>query len=647
MMIKIEALLKKGATIRAIRARLTQQYNRKEQAAVIVERLPQAVRETIRKADEALAGKLLLPGTGGVPKFVGNPPNWLVKMNDDNEFLWQLNRMDHWIVLLEAYAYTNNPVYGEKVLAEFKDWHQQMQLLERNFSMEPLGYFSQVHPFRILECGIRLYKTWPMIIAYLIDSPLLTDELLTMYLSSIHKQAELLARVSPQLWPLADHNHYLMECLGLYTTALMVPEFKESDTWKQQGFHELERCSQSQLTAAGGQIEGCPSYHNGCMFWFSLVMVLASKAGSEVSPEFKQRLKNNLDYALQSMRPTGTTYPLGDSHSNNLAIMSGVYGYFALKDDYWLRHLCAFLPITEIQQTAYHYLRNAEEPQAFIDMLETLAPLPAADLLPTTFFNRQLGQAFVRSDWSKEAQAFAFTCRSPIQNLHAHIDLLSFEYIALGKNIICDPGFYTYQNSPVRKEFKSAAAHSTVMLDDRDFFEYISSWEYGKQQKGELTSLEVTDTAVSASGYHLSYQPVEIMRTLLLMAQDFLVVIDTIQGEAAGHLSRTFHLDYIRIEEGPGCMIGKSETINVKLVNFPEQAVVVKPGKLSDTSDIFRESRKIIYSDDQPHTHYLTVICPYPQDQVEPIIDIRQNDTGQMIVTKDGKDYQVILPDVR
>ena len=72
----------------------------RETAALIRERLPDLAAQTVSKADRALAGMLVLPGTGAQPYFVGNPPDWFANPVDDNEYLWILHRTGHWRSLL-------------------------------------------------------------------------------------------------------------------------------------------------------------------------------------------------------------------------------------------------------------------------------------------------------------------------------------------------------------------------------------------------------------------------------------------------------------------------------------------------------------------------------------------------------------------
>ena len=143
------------------------------------------------------------------------------------------------------------------------------------------------------------------------------EAILEQYLGAVYTQTKILRKVSPLLWPKADHNHFLMECLGILTTALYFPELREAEEWKSFAIDGIERCCLAQLTEDGGQIEGCPSYHNGCMFWFGLAVVLAKRFHFKFSDQYMELFRRNLDYSIYSLRPTGKCVPVGDSHANN------------------------------------------------------------------------------------------------------------------------------------------------------------------------------------------------------------------------------------------------------------------------------------------------------------------------------------------
>ncbi|MEG1278665.1 MAG: heparinase II/III family protein [Cellulosilyticaceae bacterium] len=622
----IQNLLKEpistGELLKNLRSRLEPM---EEKIAYISEHMPELVKETIANAEESYKGMVKLPGTGGVREFVGNPPCWLERRHDDNEFLWQLNRMTYWQEMLEAYSLTKDEKYAKKVISEMLDWIEVIQIPDEMYDY-PLSYFSECNPLRALELGIRNYKIWPLVLEHLGKTDLFTEEVLEKYLGTVYKQIRMLRKVSPQLWPKADHNHFLMECLGILTTALYFPEFKEADEWRAFAIDGIERCCKAQLTEDGGQIEGCPSYHNGCMFWFGLAVVMAERFDFKFSEEYMELFRKNLDYSIYALRPTGKCVPVGDSHANNLAIMGGVYGYFALGDMTWLGLATNLIDTEEVLYEATKHVWRALDVQKFYEDLNTLKGKTYECDMKTTFWNRTLSQAIIRSDWDREALSFLMTCKSPIQNLHAHIDLMSFDFTALGKNMVCDPGIFCYRNDADRKEFKSSAYHSTLMIDDRDHFEYIESFGYGPQKFGEIYNVEERAFYSLASAYHTNYEPIIHHRHMALVDDSFVVVVDKVDHLEENEVKRYFHLDFTNVEVEENKVVAKSDIANLALYSYPSEQVELLPGRLSDVNDIARPATRVLFKGKHSEEkHYITLLIPYKGEET-PEIKIREVD---------------------
>ncbi|MDQ6421414.1 heparinase II/III family protein [Paenibacillus sp. LHD-117] len=586
-----------------------------EKAAYIAAHMPDHVRETIANAELAYQGMIMLPGTGGAREFVGNPPGWLERRHNDNEYLWQLNRMNYWQELLEAYSLTKDEKYGRKVIDELLNWIETVPIPD-DLIDKPLGYFTECHPLRALELGIRAYKIWPLVIEHLGHSELFTEEVLERYLTSVYKQIKALRNVSLQLWPKADHNHYLMECLGILTTALYFPELKEAEEWKTFAIDAIEKCSMAQLTEDGGQIEGCPSYHNGCMFWFGLAVVLANRFHFQFSPQYMERFRNNLDYSIYSLRPTGKCVPVGDSYANPLAVMAGVYGYFALEDISWLGLATNLIDVTEVVREASKHVWRALDVRKFVEELYSLRDRQFELDKPTTFWNRTLDQAIIRSGWDSKSLSFLFTCKSPIQNAHAHIDLMSFDFTALGKDMICDPGFFCYRDDDDRKQFKSSNYHSTLLIDERDHFEYINSFTFGAQKPGGIYNVEDRGFYRLASACHTNYEPIVHHRHISLVDNRFVLIADRVEGLEDHSVQRYFHLDFVEVEESSGGVTALSEIANLAIATSHTGEVDFLPGRLSDTNDIARPSTRVRFQDTHSGcVHFLTVLVPYQGEQ--------------------------------
>lgn len=594
-----------------------------EKIAYISGHMPELVKETIANAEEAYKGMVKLPGTGGVREFIGNPPCWLERRHNDNEFLWQLNRMTYWQEMLEAYSLTKDKKYAKKVIDEMLNWIEVMDIPDEIYDY-PLSYFSECNPMRALELGIRNYKTWPLVLEHLGRTEFFTEEVLEKYVEVVHKQIKILRKVSPMLWPKADHNHFLMECLGILTTALYFPELKEADEWKGYAIDGIEKCCKVQLTEDGGQIEGCPSYHNGCMFWFGLAVVLAKRFGFEFSDEYMQLFRKNLDYSIYTLRPTGKCVPVGDSHANNLAIMGGVYGYLALEDLTWLGLATNLIDIEEVFNEASKHVWRALDVKKFYKDLNTLKDKTYECDMQTTFWNRILSQAIIRSSWKKDALSFLFTCRSPIQNFHAHIDLMSFDFTALGKNMICDPGIFCYRDDADRKEFKSSAYHSTLLIDEKNQFEYIKSFGYGPQKLGKIYNVEKRAFYSVASAYHTNYEPIIHTRHIALVDDKFVVVVDHVNNLEDNKVQRYYHLDFTEVEIKEDRVIGTSDIANLAICSYPNEEIKLLPGRLSDVNDIARPATRVLYEGKYSgERNYITLLVPYIEQEV-PDIEIKE-----------------------
>lgn len=619
----IQALLKEpiptGELLANLRSRLEPIAAKSK---YIADNMPELVQATIASAEEAYRGMLKLPGTGGVREFVGNPPCWLERRHNDNEYLWQLNRMTHWQDLLEAYSLTRDEKYGRKVIEEMLDWIATVGIREEMIDY-PIEYFSQCHPLRALELGIRAYKTWPLVLEHLGHTELFTEEVLEQYLWAACQQIRMLRKVSPILWPKADHNHFLMECLGILTTALYFPELREAEEWKAFAIDGIERCALAQLTEDGGQIEGCPSYHNGCMFWFGLAVVLAKRFHFEFSDRYMELLRTNLDYSIYSLRPTGKCVPVGDSHANHLAVMGGVYGYLALDDMTWLGLATNLIDMREIMSEASKHVWRALDVRRFYEDLEGLqGKYYECDKL-TTFWNRTLHQAIIRSGWDAEALSFLFTCRSPVQNFHAHIDLMSFDFTALGKNMVCDPGIFCYREDEDRKQFKSANYHSTLLIDERDHFEYLGSFAYGPQKIGEIYNVEDRGFYQIASAYHMNYEPIVHHRHIALVDRRFVVIADRVEGLERNGVQRYFHLDFTEVEIAADAVVAASDIANLAIYTEPRGETDLLSGRLSDVNDVARASTRVRFQGTYSGTvTFVTVLSPYKGGQA-PAVSIR------------------------
>jgi len=603
-------------------------------AGYVKESQPALAQRVVEDANLAMNGMLTLPGTGGEPYFVGNPPLWHDNPVNDNEYVWVLNRMEHWVTLLQAYLLEDNGAYAEKVVSELYDWVEKCPRPEIPAGLDEMyEEFDSPTPWRSLEIGMRMFKTWPSILTYLAGTPYFSEELLEIYAISVYEHSEVLRTVSPEFYPDADHNHYLMEMLGLYVAMVAFPEFKVSDKWKQFGKHELERCASAQITEGGGQIEGCPHYHNETMYYFYLAEMTAQNDGTNFSEDYRALLTKAIDYTIYTLRPTGVNVPWGDSDASTFAVRTGVYGYYSLNDRRCLNVLKILLGEEQTIQVALTYIWDTRDIDTFISALQ--APAPDSIDMELSTYQKELKQVAFRTDWTTKAISIFFACRTPVYNTHQHIDPMGFDLTALGKALFVDPGRYTYSEDPLRQVFKSATSHSTITVNDTEPFEYISSWEFGPQKEGNIACFISDEHSFIAEAEQLNFEPHVHNRLIALMSSLVFIVADKVSSlQSESTVQIYYHRDTLDLEIADERLKDNSPDVRASIGCSANLEVSLLPGYVSELMDIKHDSQIIKLSDkgsDEGDRYYATIIVPYYANALEPQID-------SVSISKDGVD---------
>jgi len=622
--------------LRSVRARLRERAGRAggETATFVRRHLPGLTAETIAAADRALHGLHTLPGTGGAPAFVGDPPDWFANPVANDEYVWTLNRMDHWPTLLAAHALSGEPRYAERVVAELRHWLRACPRPALGGVDAVRARFGprSVTPWRLLEAGIRVYETWPRVLDHLAWSDLLTADLLAEYALAVHAHGEALAAVAPTLRPGADHNTYTMECLGLLALACQFPEFVQAEAWRAQALRELERCAHVQLTADGGQHEGSPLYHNHCIYLFCLALELADNHGLRFSAAYLDRVRRGLEYSLHACRPSGTGVPWGDADADHAVVTAALHGGLALGDWRWLALAADLVGVEVTRAACWRHVWRLPQPEALARQFDALEILPRP-VLPLLSWQRELGQVALRTGWGREALSVFFACHTPhtngqglVNDGHAHIDPLGFDFTALGRPLVVDPGRFTYREDAERRAFKSATRHNTLTIDHREPYAYVSSWENGAQRPGGISRVYQADGLLAAAGWHRNYEPAIHRRLVALVDGRALVVLDEVLDLApSATVQIYYHLDAEQVTwEAEGHRASTIQPgVNVTIYTTQNLVGEVLPGKVSDALDQARPSRRLCLHDGPRETdtrRYAAILLPFSASAPTPAV---------------------------
>lgn len=607
---------------------------------------PKWVQELLEKAQREYLGMHILPGTESKPFFVGEPPRWKEQAVTDKEYVWCLNRMYHWNNFILAYYLTNELRYALKIKEELLNWIEECPPPEITSDWNQIREgFDSVTPWRTLEAGIRMFEVWPNTLRFLTAEKLLDEKELERIVYSVRQHGAVLRNIPPRLWPDANHNHYLMENLGLLCLCQMFPELDSASEWSAHANEQIVRCAEKQISAGGAQTEGCPTYHNLCMEFFCRWLILCEELKLPVDERLIRKIEKGLDYSMASFRPCGGCVPWGDSDSDFGVVKAVILSYRAFHTTKWIRCLERMLGSERLKEEWLLYPFEAEG--------VTFSQLPqaeeAAAQIPRFSFQKQINQVSYRSSWERDAFHLQFGCQMPGDNGHAHIDPLSFDFTALGKALIVDAGRFTYDEANDRQLFKSGAMHNCLLLDHRDPYDYVSSWRFGPQHDGCILRAEAAEGTFWAQGVHTCYFPAIHRRLVSMVENQFLIIWDKIsQLEGKHAVSIYFNVDSTRVLSGasPGeYHTNHLEDANLYLCSLSGLTGKLLSGYTSQLIDVRRPSTRICYEDTDVtgSREYITVAVPFigecpPIRHGEPFCDGK--DTC-MEVTVNDKGYRL------
>jgi len=611
-----------GAALARRTATARERYRRV--AAFVNRAHPELRAKTVALAEEAMRGLLLLPGSSEL-SVVGDPPDWLTPQHNDEEYLWSLNRMMHWKTLLQAHALTGEERYAAKVAAELDDWIARTAPPPfRHPDGRPnpeIATNAGPPAWRALETGIRMFDSWPVVFEQLAGTAHLPPERLARLAASVAQHGEELSLLSPLLWPEADHNHYFMEMLGLLSIGVYFPELDAAPGWTDQAGRELERCVQNQFTADGGHVEACPSYHNLCVVLLARFLDLARAARRELPAALHALAAAAADQTLHSVRPTGLIVPWGDSTRSN-QVEGALWAFRMTGDLGTLQHLTGFMGAERVRADCAPHLWDIDDPEAVFSQLSR-RPRPR----PLVRFDRGNDQVMMRTAWTADALSVFFSCHSPLLpgSGHQHVDLGGFDFTAFGRTLVADPGVFTYREGEERRRFKSAPYHSVLTVDGREPFEYLNRWRYSPQKEGRVTAVREQPGLVRIDSFHRNYEPAVCHRTLALVDNRLLVVIDTVTGLApASTVQIYFHLDALDVAWDLARRRMHSGHEDVRLALHASAGLDCErlSGEISDRFDVARPSTRVKFSDagGEARRTYLTVLAPWHAADREPEI---------------------------
>jgi uncharacterized heparinase superfamily protein len=369
----------------------------------------------------------------------------------DKKITWELNRHAHFIAFGQAYWMTGDEKYAAAFVSQATSW------MNANPAGRGINWASS------LEAAFRSIA-WLWALQMFAGSRELTPEFALRMLKSLvahgrHIETYLSYYFSP-------NTHLTGEALALFYLGATLGEFNRAGAWRKKGIEILLEQLPVQVRADGVYFEQATYYHRYTADFYLHLLILARANKIELPSLVEEKLAGLLDHLMWITRPDGASPLIGDDDGGRL-VKLGERGLNDFRDTLGIG-------ASLFRRRDWKHVAG----DATAEMLWLLGPEAIKDYdrmksEPPRSHSRAFdasGYYVARDGWTRDSSYAVIDCgpHGALGCGHAHSDALSFEYAALGKTWIVDPGTYSYTgDAQLRDEFRGTAAHNTVVVDDQ------------------------------------------------------------------------------------------------------------------------------------------------------------------------------------
>lgn len=302
-----------------------------------------------------------------------------------------------------------------------------------------------------------------------------------------------------------DYNHAITQAAALLVLAESFPDLANATAWKQTAVRRIDIGLSSIIDPNGVLVENSPYYHFYVLEKYWEIYRYARENSIVISDNFDETISNMINFATYVLRPDNSVPLLGASSPRT------------------------FLRSGELREMA-------EENEVF-DFVMTKGRTGERPEQNNVIFPSS-GIAIFRSGWGDERryedETYVLFDTGPYRTDHSDLDALTFSLFAYDTPIIRDTGLYTYETEhPLYNYFYGTRGHNTVMIDGENQVQ-------GSAQRNEI---QQGDGFVSLAAWHTLYDNVRHSRTLTLIENNALLIVDDLSGEVPHDYEQLFHFD--------------------------------------------------------------------------------------------------------
>jgi len=308
-----------------------------------------------------------------------------------------------------------------------------------------------------------------------------------------------------------DHNHGFAQIGALLLIAERFPDLDDAPIWREVALDRLRQILVRTIGNDGVEVENSPYYHFYVLTALLELKGWATRASFQLPDAVETTVADMIRYATYITQPNGKIPLLGASLP---------------------------LDVRRLRPDLYSTLADADPAFAYIrsDGTEGAPPSRRLILFPDA------GHAILRSRFGSHATANLDTHlvfdTGPWRTAHSQLDALNLTLYSAGQELVVDSGLYRYEQYGNVDEggragyFWSTRGHNTVVVDGRD------------QKVGDARSgLSIIGSDwVYQSGAHNLYPGIEHRRSVFVLDQDVVLVIDRLESVDTHTYEQLWHL---------------------------------------------------------------------------------------------------------
>lgn len=461
----------------------------------------------------------------------------------DHKNIWELNRHQHLVVLAQAHLLTGEPLYVKEIRGQLESWWDQ------NPFLRGINWASA------LEVAFRaLSWLW---IDHLIGPSLDRDLRLRMWNSLYQHGAYLECNLSTYFSP---NTHLLGEAVALHAIGVKLRQEK----WRTMGAKTVEEELARQVQPDGSHFEQSTYYHLYALDFFLMHYLLAGRPGI-----YPPVLKKMAGFLSAIAGPERLLTFLGDDDGGRLFHPYGARDRFARAT----LSTCSLLfpgeqlplaPEDLAEQAAWwlgcgtaEAVRSQGETRLFPNsgIVSITMPGTAAHILV-------------------DAGRFGFGGAG-----HSHADTLSITARSGSRELLIDPGTYTYMADPaLRNAFRGTAFHNTIRIDELDQADPKGPFRWEGKPDVRVNQWLKAD-GMAFLDATCAYRGFEHRRRVLAVRSQVLLVLDEVTGGEREHdIEQFWHLgdrDVAILFSDPGA-VQHEEGLRSRVLGQKESAPVLR-----------------------------------------------------------------------